>query len=413
VKAVEVRDLSRLAGLALSSATSRVEEMHDGIAGRAFGSAGPPAVAGRGVHDLIAGSVYASIRGAFRGAALAAGAVAATAASGRALEESGPARTALAVLNGAYGDLVDRSAPALALPMSVRADGHDVPLRPEPLAAAFPDATDRLVVFLHGLTEHEGAWRYRAARHEGAPDETYGSLLRRDLAMTPVYLRYNTGLHISDNGRRLDTLLAALVTGWPAPVRDIVLIGHSMGGLLARAALHHAHAGTATARDWTRLVHDTVTLGTPHLGAPLERGVHGLAHLLARLPETRAIATVLAARSVGIKDLRHGTLIQHDWHDRDLDAPGPLPHTHIPLHDGARHFVVLATLPHDPATRTAAMLGDLLVTPHSATGDTGDQQRLAYPADHILRLGGLHHFDLLNHPTVYRQLHRWLADRPT
>jgi PGAP1-like protein len=412
MRAVEVRDVSRLVGLALSGATSRVEEMHDGIAGRAFGSAGPPAAAGHRVHDVIAGSVYASVRGVLGGAAVVAGAVAAGTASGRRLDESAPARTALAILNGAYGDLLDRAAPALALPMTVRQDGHDVPLRPDALATAFPDATGSLVVFAHGLTESEGAWRYRAARHDGAPDATYGALLRQDLGMTPVYLRYNTGLHISDNGARLDALLAGLVGNWPVPVRDVVLIGHSMGGLIARSALHHAGAGTAAARDWTRLVRDTVTLGTPHLGAPLERGVHGLAHLLARLPETRAIASVLAARSVGIKDLRHGTLVEHDWRDRDLDAPGRHPHTHVPLHDGARHFVVLGTLSRDPAARTGAVVGDLLVTPRSASGDSGDEQRLAFPADRVLRLGGLHHFDLLNHPAVYRQLHRWLADRP-
>jgi len=195
-------------------------------------------------------------------------------------------------------------------------------------------------------------------------------------------------------------------------VQDVVLIGHSMGGLVARSALHQAHGGTAEAHRWTTLVRDTVTLGSPHLGAPLERGVHRLTERLARLPETRPLARLLTLRSAGIKDLRHGTLVEQDWSGRDLDALAPGPHTHVPLHDGARHFVVLATLSRDPASRLADLLGDLLVPPRSATGDTGDHDRLAFPPDHVHRLGGLHHFDLLDHPAIYERIRRWLVERP-
>ena len=57
-------------------------------------------------------------------------------------------------------------------------------------------------------------------------------------------------------------------------------------------------------------------------------------------------------------------------------------------------------------------MGDLLVPPRSAVGDTGDDDRLAFPPDHVHRLGGLSHLDLLNHPRVYAQIHRWLVQRP-
>jgi hypothetical protein len=185
-----------------------------------------------------------------------------------------------------------------------------------------------------------------------------------------------------------------------------------MGGLVARSALHQAGGGTAEAQPWTELVRDTITLGTPHLGAPLERGAHRLTSALARLPETRPLSRLLAARSVGIKDLRRGTLVEADWSGRDLDAADPAAHTHVPLSDGARHFVVLATLARDPAARSADLLGDLLVPPSSASGDTGDDDRLAFPPDNVFRLGGLNHFDLLNHPRVYEQIRRWLENRP-
>ena len=117
-------------------------------------------------------------------------------------------------------------------------------------------------------------------------------------------------------------------------------------------------------------------------------------------------------RSVGIKDLRHGTLVEADWTGRDLDGLVPGEHTHVPLHDGARHFVVLATLSRNPEGRVADLLGDLLVSPRSATGDTGDDGRLAFPADHVHRIGGLNHLDLLDHPLVYARLRDWLEHRP-
>jgi hypothetical protein len=412
MRADEVTGVSQLARVTLRGSTDRIHELHQGIADRAFravGSAGRPVQV---VHDAISGLTYSTVRATLGIGARAVGGAAALRASGRDLDTDRAGRVALAVLNGAHGDLVRQEAPALAMDMSVRVAGRAVRLETAALREAFPGASGRLAVFLHGLTETEDSWGYGAERHHGDRAVTYGSQLQRDLGLAPVHLRYNTGLHISENGRSLDALLTALVDAWPVPVQDIVLIGHSMGGLVARSALHQAGGGTPEAHGWTHLVRDTVTLGSPHLGAPLERGVHRLAAQLARLPETRPLSRLLTLRSVGIKDLRHGTLVEADWTGRDLDALAPGNHTHVPLHDGARHFVVLATLSRDPAGRTADLLGDLLVPPRSATGDSGDDDRLTFPPDHVHRLGGLHHFDLLNHPRIYEQIRRWLEQRP-
>lgn len=410
----EIRDLSRLLGSTLAGGTARIAETHKSIAIRSFAPLGPLAAPVRVVHDVISSAAYAGVGSALNATARGAGAAAAAAVrpGGAGLDAVPAARVGLAILNGAHGDLLQRDAPALALGMTIRQDGHDVALDRTSLGRAFPDAGGGIVVFLHGLAETEGAWCFRAQTHHGRRDTTYGTLLQQDLGTTPVFLRYNTGLHISDNGRTLSALLAELVRNWPVPAQDLVLVGHSMGGLVARSALHQAASGTTQAQPWTELVRDTVTLGTPHLGAPLERGVHRLTHTLARLPETRPLAKILGTRSVGIKDLRRGTLVADDWTGRNLDAAETGRHTLVPLHDGARHFVVLGTLAHDPGSRTADLLGDLLVTPRSAVGDTGGADRLAFPPDHVHRLGGLHHFDLLNHPAVYEQLRRWLVERP-
>lgn len=412
MEAAEVRDASRLAAVAVRGLTTRIHETHGGIAGRVFAMVGPVGTPVRVAHDLISAVTYRSVRTALGVGAVAAVSAAAFRSSGRRLEDSPRGRIALGVLNGAHGDLVARAAPALALGMTVRVAGRAVPVDDASVRAAFADATDRVAVFLHGLTETEGAWCFQAERHYGRRDVSYGTLLRRDLGFTPVFLRYNTGLHISDNGRLLGELLSALVQAWPVPLQDLVIVGHSMGGLVARSALHQAGGGTDAAAHWTTLVRDTFTLGTPHLGAPLERGAHAATHLLARLPETRPIARVLAARSVGIKDLRYGAVIEDDWAGRDLDAPGRCLHTHVPLHAGARHFVVRATLTRDWTARSARLFGDGLVPPLSAAGDTGDDHRLDYPVDHVWHLGHRHHFHLLNDPLVYNRIRQWLIERP-
>ena len=412
MRADEIDGVGRLARLTLRGGTSRIHELHQGIADRAFRAVGPAGRPVQAVHDAISELSYSGVRVALGAGALAVGGVASLRADGRDLDTDRVGRVALAILNGAHGDLLAREAPALALDMTVRVAGRAVPAETSALRAVFPGANGRLAVFLHGLTETEDSWGYGAERHHGDRAVTYGSQLERDLGLTPVYLRYNTGLHVSENGRSLDALLTALVAAWPVPVQDVVLIGHSMGGLVARSALHRAGGGTAEAHGWTHLVRDTVTLGSPHLGAPLERGVHRLTAQLARLPETRPLARLLMLRSVGIKDLRRGTLVEADWTGRDLDAITPGEHTHVPLHDGARHFVVLATLSRNPEGRAADLLGDLLVPPRSASGDTGDDDRLAFPPDHVHRIGGMHHFDLLNHPLIYARIRTWLEERP-
>jgi pimeloyl-ACP methyl ester carboxylesterase len=283
----EATAVSRLAGIVLGGGTTRIHELHGGIAGRAFVGVGPAARPVQAIHDGIASFTYRAVGATLSAGASAVGALASRQVNGRPLDDTPAARVALAILNGAHGDLLDRETPALATTMTLRQAGQVVLVQAHALAAAYPEASGRLVVFLHGLTETEGAWCYKSDRHHGRPGVTYGTLLEEDLGLTPLFLRYNTGLHISDNGRRLADLLDRLVGAWPVPLQDLVLVGHSMGGLVARSALHQAGGGTDAARPWTRLVRDTITLGTPHLGAPLERGVHALTHTLARLPETR------------------------------------------------------------------------------------------------------------------------------
>ena len=323
-------------------------------------------------------------------------------ADGRPVVEEHGAHQAVSVLNGLYGDRLQQQHSPLSLPMAVRAEGRDVPVSIEELQTAYPEATGLIVVFLHGLIETDDWWDMRSERNWGHPGESYSRRLRAEGTWTPVRVRYNTGLRVSDNGHSLDDLLDALVAGWPVPVRGLVLVGHSMGGLV----LHSALAQASPQRRWPGLVRATVTIGTPHQGAAIVRGVARLNPALARLPGTRWLADVIASRPAGMGDLGHGNLLAQDWQGLD---PGALiaPAGTVPLAAGIRHCVVMGTVPSKRDGLMAGWVGDLLVRPADArlAASRGDVD----PRD-IRVVGGARHLDLLNHPAVFVHLSEWLAD---
>ena len=399
-----------MGGRGIAAVTSAIRDVHVAIARRAFRASGPGGRPAHVLHDGISKAVYATVATTARTTAMAAGAVvaarAATDPTYRPLTDRARGNAVIGAVNGAWGDLLARTHSALALQMSVRHDNSDVPLTTEGLRAAFADATGDVAVFVHGLCETDASWRLGAARHYGDAESTHGSRLHAATGLTPVYLRYNTGLHISDNGEHLDELLAELVAHWPVAVTQLTLIGHSMGGLVIRSAAHRDCAGP---RRWTPLVARVVYLGSPHLGAPLEVGAAAAARALRRLPETEPLARALASRSVGIKDLRFGDVLADDWAPYDdLDATRAEPDACTPLLEGADHFYIGATLSRRHDTVAARILGDALVPFHSASG-AGERRRLGLQVDRGRHLAGLHHFDLLNHPRVYAVLRDWLV----
>ena len=305
-------------------------------------------------------------------------------------------------LTGLVGDRLEREGSDLHQPLAARLDGRPVAPEPEALRAAYPDATGLLVVFLHGLMESEFSWH----RGAGTGGRTYGSRLREELGFTPVELRYNTGCHISQNGLELADMLERLAAAWPVEVERIALVGHSMGGLVARSACHQAaERGDA----WAGRVRHVVSLGSPHMGAPLAQGVHWASAALHTLPETRPLASLLRRRSAGIRDLRHGSLVDADWRERDPDALRAAACQEVPLLEGATHCFVAATVLPNARHPVSRLVGDYLVLEGSASGRSRTR-RIPFEADHGLVVGGTHHIALLNHPVVYERLRDWLAE---
>lgn len=304
---------------------------------------------------------------------------------------------ALGLVNGAIGDHLGARDNGLDLGMSFRhGDAYLAPEAPLEL----PGATSSIALFVHGLGTTEWSWCLESEAYHGEPGASFGTLLARDLGYTPIYLRYNTGLHVSENGRRLARQLARLLERYPIDVEEVLLVGHSMGGLVARSACHYADV---EGLGWTAKVRRVVCLGSPHHGAPLAKLGHVAAAVLDAIdtPGTRIPARLLKGRSAGIKDLRHGALVDEDWLGQDPDAlRGPEARV-IPLLDHATYTFISATVTTDPEHPLGRIVGDLLVQVPSASGTRLEHR--TFPIQTVCHGGVLHH-QLQNHPAVYAQL---------
>ena len=391
----ELRALTLLGFDELRQASGGIGSIQHAVAGRVFRAVGPGAALVRPVHQAVTRGVYAGLGLGTR----AIGMAAAAAVAGRdapPLSTTRSGSAVIAAITGLRGDALEEEGSPLAQPMAVRVSGEPVATAPEALAAAFPDATARIVVFLHGLMETEFSW---------GTGQTYGTRLEEELGYTPVTVRYNSGLRISRNGRCLSELMEELVESWPVEVERIALVGHSMGGLVARSACHR---GAEDGAEWTSRVRHSVSLGTPHMGAPLEQAVHVLSAGLAALPETRPLANLLRRRSGGIRDLRQGSLVDEDWRDRDPDALRAEARAEVPLLEGATHCFVSATVTRSDRHPLGRLIGDTLVLTPSASGRSRTR-RIPFEQEFGTHLGGAHHFALLNHPAVYEKLRVWLG----
>jgi pimeloyl-ACP methyl ester carboxylesterase len=296
----------------------------------------------------------------------------------------------IAVLNGVLGDHLAATGNPLAIPMTLHHRSRKGPPDDALRTDRPPAAGDQIAVLIHGLCMNDLQWTTPSGHDHGAA-------LNRDMGFIPVYLHYNSGLHISANGKALAELLEQTVDQWPRRVRRLVLIGHSMGGLVARSAMHHA---ALSRHRWPALVDAAVFLGTPHQGAPLERAGHWIDTVLGATPVlahyTAPFARLGKVRSAGITDLRHGHLLGDD--------------AHLPLPATVACYAVAASMGQQQGDIKDRLLGDGLVPLASALGQhRRATRRLAFAPERQYIAWGKGHLELLSDVAVYAQLARWLA----
>jgi pimeloyl-ACP methyl ester carboxylesterase len=305
---------------------------------------------------------------------------------------------AIGAMSGLIGDDLAKQRNPIVPRLGFYRDGQRLRLQADDLQAAFPEATGRIAIFLHGLCGSEHTWSYfqTPGNAETLP---YSERLHTDLGFTPVMLRYNSGLSISLNGRSLARAVEKLLQAWPLPVQDVVLIGHSMGGLLARSAVY---AASKSQFSWTKQLRHVVCLGSPHTGAPLERIVNRGVAWMHKLPLSRPLAKVLDVRSAGIRHLGHGFIVDEDHKGRSRESLNADSRTPIPPLATAQYHFLGTTLGSGPDSYWSETLGDGLVQLSSSTA-----AHLANADSATLYASN--HMRLLNHPAIYQQLRQRLG----
>ena len=421
LRATDLRGMARLATQATVSISRVAEGVHQSVLGTIGLQGGEKPGSTRGLTGLV----YQSIRGVTRlvDAGLQAGLsrlepfFATDEGDGTAVHWERQA--VIAALNGVMGDRLRHDGNPLCTHMGWYQRG--LPLDTQALADT-GSVPGKVLVLVHGLCMNDLQWR-----HDG---HDHGEHLARELGYTPVYLRYNTGLHTSDNGAALSAALDALVAAWPVPVTEIAVVAHSMGGLVARSACHHAatavmaatagsagKAGRATPGGaaegrWLPLLRHLVFLGTPHHGAPLERAGQWVHVLLGSTAYSRPFARLARLRSAGITDLRYGHVLNADWEGRDRFRKEPDRRTPVPLPPGVACYALAATLASRRSLAAETLVGDGLVPLNSALGVHDDPARtLQFARSRQAVFYGTGHLAMLGDAAVARQLVRWLTPR--
>jgi pimeloyl-ACP methyl ester carboxylesterase len=419
-----LKGLRELVHATIDETTKLVQDTHASVANKPFAVLSmiePLAAAARTLQEAeraASSAVYASIRAVNRGVQRAgdAGEALASELGAEDLAKLAAARIpeptarelgtwtdiAQGVLNGVVGDYLAARNNGLAIGMGFRHQGRELTLEREALAQQFPEATGKLCVFVHGLVCTEVGFWFDSERMHGDRTANYGSLLSSDLGFTPFYLRYNSGQHISANGREFAAQLERLVAAYPVPFEQIVLVGHSMGGLVSRSASYY---GKQAGHGWVDKLSHVFCLGSPNHGSPLEKASNVLATVLSAfdLPGTQVPAKLLNARSAGIKDLRYGNTLDEHWMDKDPDAFLRDERAIVPFVDSVSYAYVGATLHRDAEHPLGHLLGDLLVRRASAMGHHDDpKQHIHFHMGEMLV--GMHHLALMNHKDVYAQI---------
>lgn len=397
---LHARDLSGLGRLtvdAVHGVTDLVEALHHAIVHLA-------AVRGAPDQDRMAGipgMVYSSVRGIT--GLVGAGLDPLLSRFATTIEQQAPSpkrEAMVSALNGLLGDhLAARSNP-LAIPMQFRRNGLAV--TPGDIGKALHQSRGRLVVLVHGLCMNDLQW----LRH----GHDHGAALARDLAFSPIYLHYNTGRHISENGKSLSDLLEVTLRGmnaqYPHPI-ELILLGHSMGGLVCRSACHY---GAEDRRDWPQHLRTMMTLGTPHHGSLWEKSGNIVDTMLAISPYSAPFARLGKVRSSGITDLRYGHVVAEDWQGRDRFEASRDRRKTVPLPQGVACYAVAGLKANGSGTGIDQLVGDGLVSLDSALGrHPNPRLHLNFAEHHQWTARDVDHFDLLDNHSVYTTLKKWLT----
>lgn len=302
------------------------------------------------------------------------------------------------VLNGVIGDSLEEKENPLQIMMQFRHQSKMIVLDSKSLKAAYSNINGKILLMVHGSCMNDIQWTRKEHNH--------GETLATALDKIPVYLHYNSGRHISLNGQNFSELIEELVKNWPVPVKELTIIAHSMGGLVARSAQYY---GEQQQKKWTKHLKSIVFLGTPHHGAPLEKIGNYVDVILKSTPYTKPFVRLGKIRSAGVTDLRYGNLVDKDWQGNDRFERKGDGRQHIPLPKHVSCYSIAAVVGKKKASISHRIVGDTMVTIKSALGQHKKPNKsLNFKDENTWVSYETSHSDLLSSTQVYAKIEEWL-----
>lgn len=392
----DLQGLTRLITDATLGITDLVEAMHRRIVH-------PPLLPSTPIQNLIskiAGFTFNNIRWSTRmiggGTDKALGQLSSVLGEIKSTEKSEAIRS---VLNGVIGDYLVENKNPLQIKMQFRFQSKAIYLNKKNLKETFPAINRKILLMVHGSCMNDTQWTRKEHNH--------GTKLAEELDLTPIFLNYNSGLHISTNGQELCELLEELAKNWPVPVEELIILSHSMGGLVSRSAVYYAKQQK---KSWTKHLKKLVFLGTPHHGAPLEKAGNVLDVVLESIPYAKPFARLGKIRSAGVTDLRYGNIVNEDWQDRDRFEMQGDQRQNIPLPKKIACYSIAGVTSKDTASKASKILGDNMVSVESALGQHKEPlKNLNFKEEHIFIAYENTHLDLLSSPEVYSKIKGWMV----
>lgn len=314
------------------------------------------------------------------------------------IKESPKKDILVSILNGILGDYLEMNDNPLAIQMNLRNQDRTILMDTVSKAKEITNVNGKLLIMVHGSCGNDFQWNQE--------DHNHGIALADKFDKTALFLHYNSGRHISSNGKDFNELLETLFNTWPVPIKEITIIGHSMGGLVMRSAYHY---GQLNNEGWIKHCKKMISLGTPHHGAPLERIGNYLDTLLHVIPYTTPISKLGKIRSAGITDLRYGHVVEEDWKDRDRFELSGDQRNIVPLPEEVECFAIAGITGKTSDKPSILKSGDKMVSLNSALGIHKDiEKSLKFKKSNTWISEETTHSELLSNKNVFNQLASWL-----
>ncbi len=393
----DLQGITRLITDATVGITDLVEAMHKRVVH-------PPLLPSTPIQNLIsniASITFRNIRWGTRligsGTDKALGQLATVLGETKATDEKEAIRS---VLNGVIGDYLEKNNNPLKIDMQFRHQGKAISLDPKNIRKAYPTINGKILLMVHGSCSNDLRWTRNEHNH--------GTTLAEELQLTPIHLLYNSGQHISTNGQAFNKLLEELIQHWPVPVEELIILAHSMGGLVSRSAIHY---GQQEQQSWTKQLKKIIFLGTPHHGAPLEQVGNFLDVVLENIPYAKPFARLGKIRSAGVTDLRYGNLIDEDWQDDDRFKMQSDRRNHVPLPEQVACYSIAGITGKSSTSVSSKLRGDNMVSVQSALGQhKKPSKNLNFKKENTWIAEETTHSELLSNGDIYDRIKSWIKE---